>query len=346
MNRKLIFIGIIVLALVLTTGTFAYTYTSDAQALNVTLADDAWTTYQTSPNQPDWGSVLPEDGCGSDILVPTAAGEYITIESQYPDSGEHWDKVDDQPADDYATYISTEGSNSWQGDLYELADLPDDVETITSVTFFVRYAAGGNYNVRAMAEFKTNDQLFSGPTEETDSTDFVTISWQNDFNPSTGEAWTADEINALQVGVAMKGNKSNKPALCTQVYVRVDYESAGVSQGELPDGDLYEINPHPDYTGDLLIKIYLTNTAELLKAYQYINMEIYVSNSVEAGSTPNYKILSIENGVVEFNIIGGSASSYTVHMIGGSYRLISGTPDSWGSGWSITPEFYCEVTQR
>ena len=31
---------------------------------------------------------------------------------------------------------------------------------------------------------------------------------------------------------------------------------------------------------------------------------------------------------------------------GGAYRLVSDTPEEWSSGWSITPELYCEVAQR
>ncbi|MBA7700194.1 hypothetical protein ES703_108903 [subsurface metagenome] len=101
-----------------------------------------------------------------------------------------------------------------------------------------------------------------------------------------------------------------------------------------------------NYTGDLLVKVYLTNTANIIKAYQYLNMKLYVANSLEADNTPDYQVLSIENGVVQFNIMGGSAESYTVEVTGGGYRLVSDNPIEWGEGWSITPEFYCEVSQR
>ena len=114
----------------------------------------------------------------------------------------------------------------------------------------------------------------------------------------------------------------------------------------MPQGDLFDITPHEEYTGDMLVKIYLTNTASLLKAYQYLNMKVYMADTLEAEETPDYQILSFETGVVIFSIEGGSAESYTVEITGGSYRLISDDPDDWGAGWSITPEFYCEVTQR
>ena len=128
-------------------------------------------------------------------------------------------------------------------------------------------------------------------------------------------------------------------------YVKVSYEFT-IIEGQVPDGDLYVITPHPEYTGDLLVKIYLTNTGALNRAYQYLNMKLYVEGSMEAAKTPDYLILSMENGVALFNIEGGSAESYTVEVTGGSYRLLSGDPEEWSEGWSITPEFYCEVTQR
>ncbi|MBN1177528.1 MAG: hypothetical protein JXA51_07605, partial [Dehalococcoidales bacterium] len=64
------------------------------------------------------------------------------------------------------------------------------------------------------------------------------------------------------------------------------------------------------------------------------------------GESPDYQIISIETGVVIFNIVGGTAEDYTVEITGGSYRLISDDPDEWGAGWSVIPEFYCEVCQR
>lgn len=346
MKKKIIFIGMIVLALVLTSGTFAFTYTSGMTTLPATLADVAWTTYQLSSNQPDWNSVLPEGETNSGILVPNAEGNYSSIPTQSPDSGDHWDKVDDQPSDEDETYLSTEGSASWEGDLFEITDLASGAEAITSITVNVRFAAAGDWKIRGMTEIITNGQQFSGVTESTSGTEWVTISTQYDTNPSTGEAWTAEEVNALQAGLTLKGSKKDEAAYCTQVYVQVGYEVAGASQGEVPQGDLFNIYPDANYTGDLLVKIYLTNTADLLKAYQYINMKIYVTNSLEAGYTPNFKILSIESGVVEFCILGGTATQYIVSVTGGSYSLVSDNPEEWGSGYSLAPEFYCEISQR
>jgi len=345
MKKKLVFIGMVLLALVLTTGTFAYTYTNfNTTTLDATIADAVWTTYQPSANQPKWNSILPEGEFNTETLIPVAAGDVTELPTQYPGSGEHWDKVDDQPnPDDGDTYVSTQTSRQWEKDLYNLSDYEGSGgdDTITGVTVYFRCAAGGNYNVRAMAEIKTYGTDFSGPTVTHHGTDFTTESWECLVNPVTEEPWTLEEISELQAGITMKGSNKSKPAICTQVYVVVNYEYS-TTQGEVPHGDLFDITPHEDYTGDLLVKLYLTNTAALLKAYQYLNTKIYMADSLEAGETPDYQVLSIETGVVLFNIEGGTAEDYTIEITGGSYRLISDDPDEW----SITPEFYCEVSQR
>ena len=337
----------VILALVLTTGTFAYTYTFNSATLGSYMAEGPFATYQPSIPQPDWDSILPEGEFGSETLVPVAAGDDTEIYAQFPDEGEHWDKVDEQPADDLGTYVSTAGSTAWQRDLYNLSNFTgaSGTETITNVIIYFRFASGDAYNVKAMAALKTNDQVFEGPTITYGSPVFNTESWECPVNPSTSEAWTWEEINALQAGVTARGNAKTKPAIVTQVYVLVNYEFSNL-QGEVPVGKLFEINPAPGYTGDLLVKIYLTNINDILKAYKYINMKVFMADSLEAEQTPNYQILSIETGVITFNIVGGTAESYTIEIIGGSYRLMSDNPEEWGMGWTITPEFYCEVAQR
>jgi len=44
----------------------------------------------------------------TEILRPNAAGDETTIASQYPDSGAHWDKVDEETPDNDTTYVYEE----------------------------------------------------------------------------------------------------------------------------------------------------------------------------------------------------------------------------------------------
>ena len=354
MKKKLVvFSGILILALVLTTGTFAYTYSSTTvTTLNSTFADGAWATYQPSVDQPDWQSVIPGGAYDAEIILPMAPGDETEIKFQYPDTGEHWDKVDDMPSDDGQTYLSTIHFNQYRTDLYQLADhKPFEeglVKEIKSISIFFRFAGftdGGDHQGYAKPVIKSYGKVFEGKEEVQVGGTYITKSYEWKGNPATAKRWTWDEVNSLQAGISLKGEKVHWPASVTQVYVAVNYEKK-ITQSEVPLGKLFDITPHPDYTGDLNVKIYLTNTAELIRSYSYLNMQLYVAKSVEAQEHPAYRVLSLENGVASFNIEGGSARLYTVEVWGGAYRVISSDVTEWGAGWSVVPEVYCEVTQR
>ncbi len=347
-NRNLIFIGITILALVLTAGSFAYTYPGFATAsLGATAHDEPFITHELSADQPLWDDILPQRLYYSEYLLPNAYGDDTELPTQHPEEGEHWDKVDDLYADDYGTYVSTLSSKHWERDLYNLSNpiMYTGQETILSVTVYFRFAAAGDYNALAMAAIKTNGEVHEGPNEVHLGNLFETKSYRWVTNPATEDPWTFEEINDLQAGITIRGADKYQPALCTQVTVCVDYEYV-IIEGEVPAGNLYDITPHPDYTGDLMVKLYITNTRDLLKAYQYLNMKVYVYGSLEAEKDPDYQVLSIENGVIIFNIDGGSAPTYTIEIVGGGYRVLSADTEDWAEGWSIIPEFYCEVTQR
>jgi hypothetical protein len=365
MKKKLVaFSVILILALVLTTGTFAYTYTNTTvTSLNATFADGAWATYEPSVDQPDWQRVMPNGVNDVEILLPNAPGDETEIRDQYPDTGDHWDKVDDIPADDWQTYLSSDRFSQYRTDLYNLPDhTPSEegvVKEIKSVTVFFRFAGstddvdhhgggqggGVDSDGYAKAVIKTYGNEYEGREEIQTGDNFTTRSFVWQGNPATAKRWTWEEVDALQAGISLKGDKGHYPTSVTQVYVAVNYEKK-ITQSEVPPGDLFDITPHPEYTGDLQVKIYLTNTAELIKAYNYLNMELYMAKSLEAQRPPTIRVLSLENGVATFNIEGSSAGQYTVEVRGGAYRLVSSNPGDWGEGWSIVPELYCEVSQR
>lgn len=122
------------------------------------------------------------------------------------------------------------------------------------------------------------------------------------------------------------------------------WESGGVEgqlSGEVPLGDLFVVTPHSDYTGDLLVKVCLTNTGALNKAYQYLNMELTLTGAVDG-----VQLFTLDNGVATFNLAGGASGSHYLQLTGGSYSLRLVHPEQWEDGWSITPELYCKATQR
>ena len=73
---------------------------------------------------------------------------------------------------------------------------------------------------------------------------------------------------------------------------------------------------------------------------------VYLEGSVEAGETPNYRVLTLENGWVTFNLKDYSPSTYTLSVTGGDYQLVSRDTSEWEVGWTVTPVLYCQIVQR
>jgi hypothetical protein len=81
-----------------------------------------------------------------------------------------------------------------------------------------------------------------------------------------------------------------------------DLASDNKTCGEAPSGTLFDVTPSSTYSGDLVANVYLANSANLTKAYRYLNMKLYLSGSEEAGETPNYRMLTLQNGETGFNM--------------------------------------------
>jgi len=144
-------------------------------------------------------------------------------------------------------------------------------------------------------------------------------------------AWEPD-WNAVLAGLS-KGKKDD------------DY-GKGKTRGEVPPGELFVVLTDRNFTGDLLVRVYLANTGDLAKAYGYLNMKLYLGCSIEAYEEPGYQLLSLDNGVASFNVEGDFSGSRTISVIGGSYRLNSNKPSNWEDGWTVVPEFYCEIIPK
>ena len=347
MKKKLYLILGLMLVLVVNGAIYAYTWPNTTTATIEVAAAENIATCNASATPPDWASLEPVNGdSGTVELRPAGPGAETNIQFQYPESDEHWETVADGTPDDWESYVFTP-SGSYKRDLYELQDLGEDGILISGITVYFRFCGDEGKTAYARPAIKTDGMIYAGDEESQTGATFVTKSYQWTTNPSTGSAWTWSEIDELQVGVELKKAPPDGAAYCTQVYVAVNYEVPPITEGDVPDdGDLFVITPNPAYNGDLLVMVYLTNTGALRKAYQYLNMKLYVEGSLEADEVPDYQLLSIENGVVFFNIEWSPTESYTVEVAGGGYSLVSGDTSEWGDGWDITPEFYCEVSQR
>ena len=347
-NRfKLYLIIAFVLTLVLSSGAYAHAFRTATETMNIAEPTGDIATSNTTATQPDWDSVLTPVA-DTEIFRPEAAGDETAIMEQYPITGEHWDKVDEETSDGDSTYVSS-NSTGWQEDLYNVND--HSTQTAAGTINYVRVymvcksTTDNITQTSAYVHIKTNG-VTDNATEETMTTSYATYSYQWDNNPQTSLAWTWDEIDALQIGIGLRAADGvGEHTRCTQVYVEVGFEAPPLS-GSTPTGDLFVVTPNGDYSGNMAVKVYLLNTGHLTKAYQQLNMELYLEGSVEAGQTPNYRVLTLENGTVAFKVEDGGSDNHTLSVIGGDYVLFSRDVSEWEEGWAVTPELYCEVTQR
>ena len=264
----------LVLALMLSGGTYAYTYTTASATLTPEAAEGDFATCNAMATQPDWDSVL-------DILDEYAGWVY-------------WPEDDNQ---------------------VQLSHIEHQVIIIPQMLEELEITHSHHLEI-----------ILRGYVES------ISISHSEHIT-----IWAEQGYGDLEQEHSHHLNIIVGPA---------PGPPPGLPRGDVPTGDLFEITPDSAYTGDLLVQVYLTNADDLTKAYHYLNMKLYLEGSVEAGETPNYQLLTLDNGAATFNLPSGGGINHTLSVIGGSYGLNSSDPYEWGEGWSVTPELCCEATQR
>lgn len=155
-------------------------------------------------------------------LRPNAAGDYTNIARQSPTSGEHWDKVDEEIADEDNTRIYT-SSTSQQKDAYNLqnADIPAG-STIDSVRVYFRIKAG--YVGKGQPFLRLGTRETAG-TEITEPTGIYHTYSQILARPGGG-SWSPSDLNSLQAVIGLKSGTTRYYFYCTQVYVEVKYTAS------------------------------------------------------------------------------------------------------------------------
>lgn len=338
----LVALGIILLV---SGGIYAYTYTTAIGTIGTTPPTGNIATVNATSTQPNWETVLTP--VTDDIIYrPNAAGDETNVKYQYPATGDHWDKVADNVSDGDSTYVYTP-SLGWEEDLYNIPNhstqtVGGDINYVE--VFMVSRVYASAQQVSAYVHIKTNATEYNGPSENL-STIYNTYSYGWTSNPQTSNPWLWTEIDNLQTGIGMREGGVGIDSLCTQAYTEVGFDAPTLT-GITPTGNLFEVTSDSGYSGNLQVRVYLTNTDALLKAYKSLNMELYLEGSVEAGKTPNYRLLTLENGVATFNLVGISGGNYILSVTGGTYELVSREPMEWEAGYTVTPELYCEATQR
>lgn len=200
----------------------------------------------------------PDGGCRRwvdlrndvETLRPNAAGDECNLGEGYEDATcpNHYQNVDEESPDEDATYVKSD-STDYHRDLYNLDNSGVADGDINKITVYARLKKyGGIAPSRTIAKIAIKSGTGSGSPDTVDESAEITIttSWTNysqewSTNPATSSAWTWDEIDNLQAGVALKKYGTGEYGWCTQVYVEVDYTSAITEKTSSDSGSASDI---------------------------------------------------------------------------------------------------------
>ncbi len=166
---------------------------------------------------------FPVDGGGggtsySITLRPDGAGSITNLTKS--GCSNNFECVYDIVADEDATYV-IRATNSYASDVYSMEDSSVGAGTIDSITVFCR-ARKTQTNGNIISTLYVNGTEYNGTTQALTAS-YVDYSDVWTTNPNTSSAWTWTDINNLQAGVRLRGQNSNFPGYCTQVWLVVAY---------------------------------------------------------------------------------------------------------------------------
>ena len=144
----------------------------------------------------------------------------VSINIDFP-SGTHYDRVNDESD---STYVYQNQTSVYKQDIYGLPNHTTEAGVINSVTLYFRYKPTTISSSKGYIKgfIVTNGSKYYTSLYYGTFTFFTTKSKTWTTNPSTGNAWTWDEIDNLQAGISVKKDGSGY-IQCSEVWVEVDY---------------------------------------------------------------------------------------------------------------------------
>jgi hypothetical protein len=118
------------------------------------------------------------------------------------------------------------------------------------------------------------------------------------------------------------------PVTVTEAVYKPSWSPAKNTLGTTGSGDLFTLTKNT--TEDIWVTLYLTNSADLSKAYSYLNLNV----TTPEGS----KVLTLTNGYISFKFTGAANSSTAISLNSGSYYSIETSNVVY-----LSPAFYIEA---
>ena len=182
----------------------------------------------------------------TETLRPNAQGSYeeCSNSGDYP----NYECVDEVSSDGATTYVYSSGGATLK-DTYNIQNHSEGMGAIDSVTVYARaraYYSGSCADMRMQIIARTHSTNYYGNMITLIGNagwDTYSETWTT--NPNTGQPWTWDEIDDLQIGIKLYDDGYGYPQ-CTQVYAEVTYQPP--FQGMTADRWWLLDNSAPDYS--------------------------------------------------------------------------------------------------
>ena len=117
-----------------------------------------------------------------------------------------------------------QNDTTYKRDLFNLSAHSQGSGTINKVTVYAESRRGASSGYMKIA-LKSGTTTVEG-NEISLLSSYTLHGKEWALNPDTSLAWTWADIDALQIGVALRGFSSSYWGRCTQLYVEVDYTPA------------------------------------------------------------------------------------------------------------------------
>jgi len=145
------------------------------------------------------------------------------------------------------------------------------------------------------------------------------------------------------------GDFASITANSTGIDAVENYQPFGRYRGTIPSGNLFDVTPTANYTGDLEVTVYLANPDELSKNYRFwlLRLELQDSGTTEVDAQGETQVLTLDNSEVTFywpsdNYTDGT--EYYITCEGGAYVGLPWVGTGW-SGGTYNPLLFAQVTQ-
>ena len=165
----------------------------------------------------------------TETIRPNAAGDVTQLRNSAGNQSNNYSYVDESSAND-SDYVYNKGViEEWDTDLYNIPSTAIAAgSTINKITFYARFKGGTGGVDYCKFAYKSGDTTYYSSAPNVTSS-FAEYSWEQTTNQKTSEAWTIDDINALQIGVSLYVHWYNKTAhggYCSQLWIVIDYTEA------------------------------------------------------------------------------------------------------------------------